>query len=156
MATEKDFAVALQWICFGLSFVSFFFYAWKVSAGFPVSSSRRRVAFSGNTNLRQNVNRGAHFFYDVNCTLQLPRKEKKQVERGDRECQTTSFHPWVRSGGGGGGGGLDEVAGRGDVRERRWEIATHLRLCESEREGDVGIQNAVTATAPRGARKKNT
>ena len=33
MPTEKDFAVALQWICFGISFVSFGFYAWKVSHG---------------------------------------------------------------------------------------------------------------------------
>ena len=27
---EKGIAVALQWICFGLSFVSFAFYAYKV------------------------------------------------------------------------------------------------------------------------------
>ena len=33
MASEHNFAVALQWICFGLSFFSFGFYTYKVRAG---------------------------------------------------------------------------------------------------------------------------
>ena len=53
MATERDFAVGLQWLCFGISFLSFGFYGWKVSHGVILSrprlSTEAQAAFSDKT-----------------------------------------------------------------------------------------------------------
>ena len=72
MASEKHFAVGLQWVCFGISFVSFFFYAWKVSGEGGLFGVSSRRALSGGRPTRKSVFSGTTAITDKNTHEKTP------------------------------------------------------------------------------------